>query len=87
MQIRLVHKLQELLLKCIKYQILVNWKKDYPLKTNNPGSHSVISLIFRTLKSRYHAHSLYYLDNDYDVINKINKADVIFIEHKYNAVC
>ena len=45
-------------------------------------------LTFSTLKSRYHAHLLYYLDNNCDVINKINKAesDVIFKGHKWNAV-
>ena len=41
-------------------------------------------LTFSTLKSRYHAYSLYYLDYIYDVNNKIYKTEynIIFKGHK-----
>ena len=35
----------------------------------------MIALTFSTLKSRYLANSLYNLDGNYDVMNKINRAE------------
>ena len=49
-------------------------------------------LSFSTLKSRYHPYSLYYLDDKYDVIYKIDKAEYDVITKskgykKYNMQC